>query len=362
VAVLVDIHAPTLKVVLDGVEPPTDVVGSISSVTVVAEPDALDHARLAIANPYPDMPFTDGREAGRFEEGGSLVIRLDYDRATSTLFDGEITGLSPTFPSSGVPTFTVEAYNRLHRLTTPHRSETHNDVTDADLAAKIAQRNQLAIAATPTSTMHTALVQHHQNDLEFLRGRARALGYEIRVEGKTLYFQPRSYAPGPELRLAWGNVGTGDYPIESLEVRLNARAPVSSVQVRAQDPESRELLLGTATATDQDTLGGGVRAATIVGQAFGPSELVLVEEPVLSQEEARTTARAILNDRAQSLVMASGTTAGIPTLRPGVVVGIAGIGRRFSGNYYITRVTHTLSSSGYTTSFAAATNVVERPL
>jgi phage protein D len=42
---------------------------------------------------------------------------------------------------------------------------------------------------------------------------------------------------------------------------------------------------------------------------------------------------------------------GRPELRAGTVIRIAGAGRRFSGLYYVTSVTHTLTAAQYTTAF-----------
>lgn len=355
--------APTLAFMLDDVPAPPDVARCVSSVTVVAEPTALDHATVALANAYPELRFTHGADAGLFREGSGLVVTGGYPNTLSTLFDGEITSITPSFPASGVPTVTVEAQNRLHRLTSPFRTFAFREMTDSQIAEIIAGRNGLAAIASPTTVVHESLTQFHQDDLAFLGARAQAIGYEVVVEGSALNFRPRADASPPQFRLVWGDpqmaTQPGSYPLQSFEPRLNARAPVSSVQVRGQDPASRELILGTAQAGSEDVPGGSGETGTeVTTQAFGDDQLVVVDRPVLSQEEAQTTARAIFNDRAQDLVQATGTTIGIPDMRAGAVVQIAGAGLRFSGDYYLVRVTHTLGQSGYTTSFSARSSVV----
>jgi phage protein D len=53
------------------------------------------------------------------------------------------------------------------------------------------------------------------------------------------------------------------------------------------------------------------------------------------------------------MVEASGSTVGLPELRAGRKVEIAGFGPRFTGEYFITETTHTIGSNGYTTTFKA---------
>ena len=77
----------------------------------------------------------------------------------------------------------------------------------------------------------------------------------------------------------------------------------------------------------------------------------VVDEPVCSQKEADERARGILLERSKDLVKASGTCVGLPDLRAGQQVKIAGLGARFSGEYFITDTTHTISEAGYITKF-----------
>ena len=66
------------------------------------------------------------------------------------------------------------------------------------------------------------------------------------------------------------------------------------------------------------------------------------------REEARREGKIA---RSNDLVKASGTCVGLPDLRAGRRVRIAGLGARFSGEYFITDTTHTINDNGYITKF-----------
>jgi phage protein D len=71
-------------------------------------------------------------------------------------------------------------------------------------------------------------------------------------------------------------------------------------------------------------------------------------------------AEDILRDIRNGLIEANGETIGLPDLRAGRKVEIAGLGDRFSGIYYVMETTHTISESGYQTRFKARREMTER--
>ena len=84
-----------------------------------------------------------------------------------------------------------------------------------------------------------------------------------------------------------------------------------------------------------------------------PREEVVSNEPQPTPQQAERRALAILSDRLKEMVTAQGTTVGLPDLRAGQRVLIKGVGKQFSGIYFVTDTTHTIADSGYTTSFSA---------
>ena len=76
--------------------------------------------------------------------------------------------------------------------------------------------------------------------------------------------------------------------------------------------------------------------------------------------EALLQARSLANRTSRAL-KASGTVDGLKfgrILRAGLPVAIRGAGRQHSGNYYVTRVTHTIRRGSYEQGFEAWRNAV----
>jgi phage protein D len=127
---------------------------------------------------------------------------------------------------------------------------------------------------------------------------------------------------------------------------------VASVTVRAWDARNKAVITYKATSSD---LPGASRGGTS-GPAAAESKLagkqeVVVDAPVTSAEEAKNLAITLLRERAYEFITGSGQVIGLPDLRPGSNLELNGLGKRFSGAYYIKKVEHTLGSSGYMTQF-----------
>jgi Bacteriophage probable baseplate hub protein len=135
---------------------------------------------------------------------------------------------------------------------------------------------------------------------------------------------------------------------------LSAAAQVSSVTVRGWDPRTKQSIDVTATASNLPSgQAGGLTGPAAATDALGGREDAVIDAPVASVEEARELAAALLRERAYQFITGTGRIAGLPQLRLQDVLEIHGIGLRFSGNYYVTRVEHTLSASGFFTGFRA---------
>ena len=349
-----DYFAPAFRVAVNGAELAADISKNVMDVSVTNEPDTLDHFSLTLANPYPTMPWTHTDKAELFLEGNAVTIELGYVDDLQPMFDGEITSISPAFPESRMPTVRIEGYTRLHWLRGTPRTRTFLDVKDSEIAGRIAADLGLNPDVGDTATKHPYVLQFNQTDLAFLVERARAIRFELVVQGKVLSFQRAGNDQSRSYTLVWGQ------SLKSFSPTMNTLDQVSKVVVRGYDPVTKKEISGSAGEGAEDTtMGGSQTGADAAARGFGRrKEEIRTDIPVASQEEADQLARAIYNDRALEFVTGSGSSIGLPDLRAGRTVELDGLGPRFSGLYYITRSTHTIGAGGYQTTFSVKRNSV----
>jgi phage protein D len=297
----------------------------------------------------------------RFDPGQTVELWMGYfgqDRLRLML-RGEITSLRPAFPASGPSTLVVSGLNSLHRLRGQQRTEAYVKMTDSEMAARIAQQLGLRLkpgpGGAPNETRHDYVLQDNQFDLIFLLERARRIGYDVFIEEKgqrgqsepsTLYFGPSDAVKRVTYELVYGA------SLIQFTPNLSTANQVGKVTVRGWDRRTKKPITYTATRQEIQTKGVGAQGGqSALEQSFYNREEVIADQPVETEAEAKALAVRTLENISKDMVKGSGSTVGLPDLRSGCVLTIGGLGKRFSGHYFVTATTHTIDDSGYQTQF-----------
>lgn len=339
--------APEVRLRVAGQDVPLEAEADVIEVSVLQDVSAPGMFAVRLMNwDLEKLQFT-WSDDPLFAEGGEVEVLMGYAGELEPVFVGEVTGLEPEFRADETPTVTVRGYDRGHRLLRGRKTRSFTQVKDSDIAAQIAQEAGLTAEAEDTSITLEYVLQHNQTDFEFLEARARRIGFEVRVEGKTLKFRPR---PSDE-----SEVLTLHLEEDLLEFcpRLSTVGLAGSVEVRGWSPKDKEALLGTAAAADAgSTMGGRTGGLDVADKAFDAAVAASVDRPVLDQGEADQIAAGRIREMALSYVTGEGVAAGRADLKAGTVVKIEGCGQRFSGLYYLASVCHTYTPKrGYRTAF-----------
>ena len=281
-----------------------------------------------------------------FKEGNMVEIEMGYRDRLEEIFRGEITGLEPDFPKEAPPMLTVRGYDRRHRLMGKYKTRAFLNMKDSDIAGQIASDYSLSLDVEDTRVMIGYVLQHNQTDFQFLSERAQRIGFEMVVKDQTLYFRARQNKGSSAVIL--------DREVELLDfsARLTTIGQVEEVFVKGWNPKDKVQVVGRSGIGDERQMGGTASGPVGVREAFPGSGFTTVNLPMLSQAEADALARARFMELALCHVEGQGLCIGRPDLRAGRVVEIQGLGRRFSGTYYVTSAQHTFRpSSGYRTGF-----------
>jgi len=203
---------------------------------------------------------------------------------TMPLITGEVTGIEGLLHGVTVRTV-VRGYTAAHRLQRARRSRSFINVTDADVARRVATEAGLSVGAVvATATTHAYLAQVNQTDWEFLTARAAEIGFETGVAGGLFYFRPatdsavsaggglagraRSALSGALSAATAVTVGFPENLI-SFRPRVTAGNLTPDVEVRVWDPMRREAMAQAAT-----TPTGGAQSPNALGRQFASGGLV----------------------------------------------------------------------------------------
>jgi phage protein D len=287
-----------------------------------------------------------------FKLGNVVEVKLGSAGELKTLIIGEVTGLEPEFARNRLPSLIVRGYDRRHRLHRGRKTKTFVQKKDSDIASQIASEAGLTAQAEDSGVTHDYVVQANQTDMEFLQERARRIQYEVIVDDKTLFFRPVANDESEVLTLTLEDDLLEFYP------RLSSARQVSGVAVRGWNPKDKKEFLGEAKTGDEvSTMGGQNSGGALIEAAFGAAATMVSDRPVMTQAEADQMAKARFNNAVLGLIYGEGVCRGRTDLRAGKVIKIDAIGRRFSGQYYVTAASHRYSpQQGYYTHFTVRRN------
>ncbi len=285
-------------------------------------------------------PFALGKEV-------EIAAVREESGTSRSLIKGEVTAIEPNFGEGTQATLQVRGYDRSHRLHRGTCSKAYLQVTDSDLASRIAKEAGLSAKVDSTSEVYDHVLQYNQTYMDFLAERAQRIGYEFFVEDKTLCFRkpPKN---GDALELEWGQ------KLKSFRPRLTLLEQVDEVIVKGWDAKARQAVVGQASRGQAEPETGQQQSgAQLASSAFKSAKRVVVNRHVSSQAEAAQLAQAILDEISGAFIEAEGMCYGEPELRAGKFVKLKSLGRQFSGTYFVTAATHIYrADAGYMTSFS----------
>ncbi|KST68644.1 phage late control D family protein [Mastigocoleus testarum] len=285
-----------------------------------------------------------------FGLGNKIEIKLGYNNQQESLIVGEITGLEPEFTSDEA-ILTVRGHNHSHRLLRGNKTQTFINITDSQIAKKIAEQQKLKFQTEDTKEKLDHVIQSNQSDLDFLQSRAERIGYEVFVENETLYFRSIQEDSQTILTLDLNE------DLIQFSPRLSTMEQVGEIEVRSWNPLEKKLLVAKAGVGDEKTTMGGKTSGAKAVKIFGKTSYIYLNSSIKTEQEAKKVAEALFNEMTRSYITGEGTCIGNPKLRVGKVIEVTGVGERFSGFYYVTETTHSYSESeGYQTEFSFERN------
>ena len=260
-----------------------------------------------------------------------------------------MTGVSAE--ASRIGGFEVEVFglDKMHRTMRGTKSRTFQNQSDADVARKIADDAGLSADVDSTGSPHTLLFQANETDHQFLRKRARRIGFDFWVsDGKLHFKQSNSNSP---VTATWGQ------NLFRFKARMSAAGQVNKVSVRGWDDAKQQAIVGSGTANplEPTTASFYTDALADAKTKFGTVDATVTADTIQDQADANLVAKAYRQRMSTSGLVVRGEVDGDPTLGAGSKLSIAGLGSRLSGTYILNSVEHLLGTGQpYVTRFVTS--------
>jgi hypothetical protein len=217
-----------------------------------------------------------------------------------------------------------------------------------------------AVLPTPmTRTVLDTQTTVRSPDIRYLRQAALRHGYELYVQPEALSGIDVAHFHPPLLTVPTQGVLSVDFGaatnLTDFRVSYDALRPTMALGV-AVDARTKAPVPAVAPLSTELPMGAEPSTARVLPPAVTRPWMRNAANPA----EAILQARSLAN-RSARCTKGTGTVDGLKfgrILRPGLPVAIRGAGRQHSGNYYVTKVTHSIERGRYSQRFEAWRNGV----
>jgi phage protein D len=300
----------------------------------------------------------------RFRIWKPITVTAGFDTGTETLMSGYITHVKPAFdPDPAQCTLEIWGMDGSVRMDREEKLFAWPDETDSRIASKIFERYGFIPVVDDTQVDNTKQVEHkpdvstilqRETDMQFLKRLALRNGFECYVEGKKGYFRkPQVEAMSQPVLAVHSGQQTN---VNRLSIEVNALTP-TNVTMFQVDRTSKKILQLVVTTSPQRPLGA---TSNFRPPGIAPAQRYISMNVTTGLPEMKALSQALFHE-AEWFVTVEGEIVGNQyghVLKPRGTVTIQGVGETYRGLYYVTHVTHTFTSSGYTQFFRAKRNAL----
>lgn len=303
------------------------------SVSVTVAANKIASARLVYvdgAASTGQFPLSDG---DLFTPGQSIEILAGAGRDSTSVFIGTVVRQGARVREAAASQLVVDCKHAAMKLAVTERSTEHFDKTDSDIIEAVLNAAGVVTDIEATTLSHKQVLQCQSTDWDFILARARANGQLVWCEGDKVVVRKPALTGATVCTLQYGAT------LLEFEGEIDARLQHGEYKGTSWDATSQEAVEVQA-ATPSFTPPGNLSSDDLAGvadQAFD------VRHPGLPEAETQAWVDGIALYRRVDQVSGRGKCEGIATVKPGVVVELAGLGRRFNGKVLVTGVRHEFS-------------------
>lgn len=326
-------YAPAFSIEIDG----QDLLRAGAQITELSVDNDLagaDQFSFTINNPYnPHSGSFEWLDNQMIINDKNVVIKMGYADRLEQMIYGIITSVKASFAANGGSQLQVSGYDLSFSMMKGKKSRSWNNKKDSDVVQDVVNVYGFSpVNTTDTKIVFPQIKQDKESDFDFIKKLADRNGFEFSVFDNSFSFAPPPVKPDKVAVLHYGKT------LSSFSPEITTTDQVSEVKVTGWDAKTKKEIIGSAKSNTPES---------------GNAVIEEVRKPVYTKAEADTLAASILAEIMRGRVKGSGECLGLPLLKPGLGIELAGLGKMFSKVYYLEKTTHSMGTSGYKTTFNA---------
>lgn len=278
-----------------------------------------------------------------FVPGKEVIIKGGYMRDEKIIFQGIIIKHSIKAPLNAPSTLSIELRDKCVKMTINRKNKYYANKLDSAIISSITGANGVSGKVDVTKVLHKEMVQYYCTDWDFVVSRAEANGMLVIADDGKVNVQTPLFVPKPDsLMLKYGD------NIVDFEAEMDARQDYKDVKAVNWDYSKQQVTEKKATPpviVEEGNITGAEES-----KVLGVDEFLLQHPGKLEDQELTAWASSKLLRSRMAKIKGRVRIYGVNNVKPGDVITLQGVGKRFNGIAFVSGVIHSFSvnSTWYT--------------
>lgn len=299
-----------------------------------------------------DTQTFDESDDSLFKPGNTIRLDAGGVDKLETLFEGSIIGLRILTGKNFRSYMVVECRDNAYPATQGRKNRIFEKKKDSDIIKEVLKEYG-SVDVDATAYQHPTLVQYYCSDWDFALSRADACGLFVFTEGGKIKVKKPEVSASPVLTVTYGE------DITAFDLELTADDQFTAYEAVSWSPKEQKTVKVSASPPTINKQ-GDLQPKSI---ASGGSMLLQTDAPT-EEKALKQWVDGMALKAALARYQGSVGFYGSAKVKPGCLIELKGLGKRFNGNLFVGSVTHTLEDNEWTTEAGAGMspiNITDEP-
>lgn len=325
---------------------------SLVSASVRLALNRIGKATLKFNAGNMDAQTFDESDNSLFKPGNSIRLDAGDTDKQETLFEGSIIGVRILTGKDFRSYMVVECRDCAYPATQGRKNRIFEKKKDSDIIKEVL-KDYGSVDVDATGYQHPALVQYYCSDWDFALSRADACGLFVFADGTKIKVKKPETSGSPVLTVTFGE------DLTAFDLELTADDQFTQYEAVSWSPKTQKAVKVSASSPSLNKQ-GDLQPKNI---AAGDSLLLQTDAPT-EEKALKQWADGMALKAGLARYQGSVSFYGSAKVKPGCLIELKGLGKRFNGNMFVGSVTHTIEDNEWLTEAGAGVsplNITDEP-
>jgi len=314
----------------------------VMSITVSKEVNKIPSALIVLRDGDAAEETFAVSDSADFEPGKEVEVKVGRDGKDETIFKGIIVKHGIKVAEGGTSLLKIECKDESIKLTVGRKNNYFLDKKDSDIIKeRISDGGVKAGKIDATKITHPELIQNYVTDWDFIMTRAEANGLLVFANDGSIDVKAPDTSSKEVLTLIYGAT------ILSFEADMDARYQWSKVEASSWDYSTQKL--EKTSAKEPSFKENGDITGKKLSKTLGLKTFELRHSGQVVKEELQAWADACMLKSRLARMRGRAKFIGFSKIKPGDIIKLEGVGKRFNGPVYITAIRHEIVDGAWYT-------------